>query len=149
MGKNRFSPHLRRFSRVPRTPCVYVVELHRPDGTLLKVGMGGNALGRMVSLHSESKREHDAAIGRFAIYTAPNYKAAYEAETRAVKALELIAAPIVGRREFFAGLTFETVCEIASAALGDRPCAFLGEEESEPSECGGVGVFHDRNGRFF
>lgn len=88
MGRTRFAPHLRRFAHVPRVPCVYVAELNRPDGTWLKVGMGSNALGRMVSLRSEAKRTHGASVGRIAIFRAPNFKAAYEAETRAVKALD-------------------------------------------------------------
>lgn len=126
MGLKRFAPHLRRFSAVPRTPCVYVAELHRSDCTVLKVGMGGNALARMVSLNSEVKREHQAAIGRFTIFAAPTFKAAYEAEARAVWALGDIAVAIDGRREFFTDVSFEDACVVASNV--GLPCVYIGAE---------------------
>lgn len=144
MGKTRFAPHLRRFAHVPRVTCVYVAEMQTPSGPWLKVGMGSNAMGRMISLRAEVKRVHGATLGRFAIYRAPNFKAAYEAETRAVKALWRIAPPVEGHREFFSGLTFEIVCEIASAALGDCPCAFIGEEVTEAPKGGDVYVNHSK-----
>lgn len=128
MGLKRFSPHLRRFAAVPRTPCVYVAELLRSDCTVLKVGMGGNALARMVSLNAEVRREHQAAIGRFLIFKAPTFKAAYEAETKAVWALGEIAIPIDGRREFFTEITFEDACVVA-ATVG-LPLVFVGSEGS-------------------
>lgn len=146
MGRVRFAPHLRRFAAVPRTPCVYVAELHSPDCVVLKVGMGGNALGRMVSLRSEVKRQHQASIGRFSIFAAPTFKAAYEAETKAVRALCEIATPIDGRREYFTEVSFEDACE-ATASIG-LPCVFIdafNHQTGDASKGGGVGVFHSKN----
>lgn len=118
MGKDRFSAHTRRFAGAPRSPCLYAAELNHPDGVLLKVGVSSNALGRMMSLQNEAKREHGADVGRVAIFTTPTTKAAYEAESRVVNALALIAQPIAGRREFFDSISFEDACLVANETAG-------------------------------
>lgn len=112
MGKVRFAAHTARFAGAPRSPCLYAAELKREDGVLLKVGVSGNALGRMMSLQSEVKKAHGASIGRIAIFATPTVKAAYEAETKVVTSLMLIADPIDGRREFFGGVSFDLACGI-------------------------------------
>lgn len=112
MGKSTFAPHTRRFANAPRKPCLYAAELAKEDGTFLKVGVGSNAVGRLMSLQSEVKRVHGADIRRFAIFTTATVKAAYEAETKVVDALMLIAKPIEGRREFFHGVSFDLACGI-------------------------------------
>lgn len=121
MGKSRFSPHTRRFAYAPRSPCLYAAELNRPEGVLIKVGVSGNALGRMMSLQNEVKREHGAVLGRVAIFTTPTTKAAYEAESRVVNVLTMIGQPIAGRREFFDSISFEDACIFASETVG-VPC---------------------------
>lgn len=113
MGKVRFAAHTARFAGAPRSPCLYAAELKREDGVLLKVGVSGNALGRMMSLQSEVKKAHGATIGRIAIFTTQTVKAAYEAETKVVDSLMLVAKPIDGCREFFEGVSFDLVCGIA------------------------------------
>lgn len=118
MGKDRFAANTKRFSGAPRSRCLYAAELNRPDGVLLKVGVSGNALGRMMSLQSEVKRMYGAVLGRIAIFTTPTTKAAYEAETRVVKALTLIDPPIAGRREFFDSISFEDAFLVANETAG-------------------------------
>jgi hypothetical protein len=109
MGKDRFARHTRRFADVAREPAVYLAEL---SSGVLKVGACGNAQGRLMSLQNEVKRDHDAALGRFKVVTAPNVKAAYELEAKLVKCLALFAQPVGRRREFFDGITFDRACEL-------------------------------------
>jgi hypothetical protein len=125
MGKERFASHTARFASAPRTPCVYAAELICDKGTWLKVGVAGNALGRLMSLQSEVKRCYGATIRRIAIYSSPTVKAAYEAETRLIKAVEQIARPILGKREFFDGVSFESACGAASETVGAMTWADL------------------------
>lgn len=120
MSKRRYIKQTMRFAGAPRAPCTYAVELHKPEGVLLKVGMSGNALGRMMSLRSEVKQSHNAVLGRVAIFTTKTAKSAYEAETRIVKALSLVNKPVAGRREVFEGISFEEACHVAFSSMGDQ-----------------------------
>lgn len=119
MGKDRFAAHTRRFSDVPRQPCLYAAELTTDSMTLLKVGVSGNAQGRLIALQAEAMRDHGATLGRFVVIPRRTAKAAYEAETRLVRRLAKIASPIDGRREFFAGLTLDDAQACIDEALAD------------------------------
>lgn len=114
MGKHRFYVSTRRFADVERTPAVYVAEL---TNGVLKVGACGNAMGRLMSLQNEVRREHGGAgIGRFKVVPARTIKAAYELEATLVKVMERVAHVIPGRREYFEGITFDRACELFGLA---------------------------------
>lgn len=103
MGKHRYAASTRRFADVEHAPCVYAAEL---STGIVKVGTGGSARARLMSLANEVKREHGAELCRFSVVTKRTAKAAFEAETRLVHTLERIARPLPGRREFFSGISF-------------------------------------------
>lgn len=135
MGLHKFFKNTRRFASVPRSPCLYAAELIHPEGVMLKIGVGGNAMGRMMSLRSEAKRNHGASLGRFAIYTTKTLKSAFEAETRAVRVLSLIHRPVDGRREFFAGLSFDVVCEVVSSVtVGQAVCTYMDDDAANANQ---------------
>lgn len=71
-----------------------------------------------MSLQSEAVRCHGAVIDRIAIFRAKTSKAAYETETKVVKALAAKCLPIGGRREFFDGVSFEEACLVTSESAG-------------------------------
>lgn len=116
MGKTRFAPHTARFADVPREPAIYAAELRIDGEPFVKVGVASNAQGRMMSLQAEAKRDHGAELGRFYILPRRTAKAAYEAETRAVRRLCDLAQPVEGRREFFVGIPFERAIEVVREA---------------------------------
>lgn len=155
MGKDRFAAHNRQFAGAPRTPCLYAAELHGPDGVLLKVGVSGNALGRLMSLRAEAKRDHGAVLGRYSIFTTNTVSGAFEAEARALKALGSVASPVDGRREFFSGLSFDLFCAVVGNATRKCHRVFVGDarpvqQVSESTKCGGVGgLEHAPNVVFF
>ena len=74
----------------------------------------------MISLQSEVKRVYGAALNRVAVFVKPTIKAAYEAETKVLAALVPEAGPIDGRREFFEGITFKSVCAITETTAGQK-----------------------------
>lgn len=114
MGKHRFSPQTQRFAAVPHQPCIYAAEL---STGVIKVGAASSARGRLMALANEVRRTMGADLGRFHVVPKLTPKAAYEAETSLVQAVEQIAEPLQGRREFFAGVPFEVVCQLADAAV--------------------------------
>lgn len=104
MGKIRFAPNTRRFADLPHKPCVYIAEL---STGVVKVGASNSARARLMSLASELKRLHGAALGRYEIFPRATPKAAYELETCCVRVLAERATSLPGRREFFTGISFD------------------------------------------
>jgi hypothetical protein len=105
MGKNRFAPHTRRFANVPSSPGVYVAEI---GSDMLKVGATSNLRGRMMSLQAEAARDFSSAVKRVMVMTTRTAKAGYEAETHLLRELSEVAVPVPGRREWFAGIEFDS-----------------------------------------
>lgn len=103
------NPALRQYDALRVHPAIYLMEA----GMSVKVGRARSALSRMRELHTALKRR-GMQPGRWQVfYTAD----AERAELHCIHALQRVASPMPGTREFFTGITFDAALDVVRAAM--------------------------------
>lgn len=107
----KLKPELARYSEAGYVHGVYVLE----TGALIKVGCSRFLARRLRELHVK----HAAAgekPGRFRTFATDPYEH-FHAEGKALLALGKVTQPILGRLEYFDGITFDEAVAVIERAL--------------------------------
>lgn len=110
------NPALRRYDAVPCIGAVYLVELGEHT---VKVGCSARSVpSRLRELHTYLVRQ-GYEPGRFAVFPTPDARGELGPETDAIHALQKVAAPLPGKREYFSGISFQDAVRVVGEALKD------------------------------
>lgn len=113
MARGRpLNPELARYRVAGRQKAVYLLEY----GQHVKVGCSVMPAVRLSTLHAQARRT-STALGRFSVFPIRDGHDLANAECLCIHALQAVATPLPGRREHFAGISFDDATALVFSAL--------------------------------